>query len=77
MEAHAEGKFADRKPPTTSILVELRRRQSLLRDRVRGVGLPASIRGLYLAGPAGVGKTHLVLDTLRQMGPVIPTIEVT
>jgi hypothetical protein len=47
-------------------LLELRRRQSLLRDRVRGVAMRLH-PGVYLAGPAGVGKTHVVLETLRQM----------
>ena len=48
-------------------LAELDRRLAVLRDRVRGVALGYQT-GLYLFGPTGCGKTHVVCTTLDEMG---------
>jgi hypothetical protein len=52
---------------TVSPLENLHLKQSLIRDRIRGVVHQAS-NGVYLHGRAGVSKTYLVVETLKQLG---------
>jgi hypothetical protein len=48
-------------------LESLRRKQSLIRDRIRAVVHQAA-NGVYLHGRAGVSKTYLVRTTLEDLG---------
>ena len=50
-----------------SVLKELRSKQSLIKDRIRGV-VGGEANGIYLHGRAGVSKTHLVRTTLEALG---------
>jgi hypothetical protein len=52
---------------TFSALKELRSKQSLIKDRIRGV-VCGKVNGIYLHGRAGVSKTHLVRTTLEALG---------
>lgn len=52
---------------TASPLENLRLKQSLIKDRIRGVVHQAS-NGVYLHGRAGVSKTYLVRSTLDILG---------
>jgi DNA repair photolyase len=47
------------------LLDDLRRRQAVVRDRVRGVALGYA-NGLYLYGSPGTAKTHTVCDVLEE-----------
>lgn len=49
-----------------SALDTLRKRQSLIRDRIRGV-VHQSANGVYLHGRAGVSKTYMVRTTLESL----------
>jgi hypothetical protein len=52
---------------TLSTLKELRSKQSLIKDRIRGV-VCGKANGIYLHGRAGVSKTYLVRTTLEALG---------
>jgi len=52
---------------TLSTLKELRSKQSLIKDRIRGV-VRGKANGIYLHGRPGVSKTHLVRTTLEALG---------
>ncbi len=51
--------------PADDPLVELNRRLTVVRDRVRGVAL-GHHNGFYLHGPAGCAKTYTVIKTLEE-----------
>ena len=48
-------------------LERFQRRQTIIRDRVRGVA-GGHYPGAYIFGPAGTGKTHTVRTALRTIG---------
>lgn len=50
-----------------SALKELRSKQSLIKDRIRGV-VRGKANGIYLHGRPGVSKTYLVRTTLEALG---------
>ena len=54
-----------------SSIDNLHRKQSLIRDRIRGV-VHQQANGVYLHGRAGVSKTYLVRTTLKPSASDMP-----
>ena len=61
--------FVERVAETPSLTERLR---AWGRRLLPGAGAPQAPRGLYLVGPAGTGKTHLMAAALHRLTPAVP-----